>query len=700
MKKRISVVSLIPRSGRFYARQVQALFGERAEVMAYSTGDGSVENIEPSDLYMITTDAFKEAREARKYVPMGGQIVMIQVTYSKKTVRELRELPKDQPILFVNATQQMAREAITQLEQLGVSQVSFAPYGPDSPDPEGFSIAVTPDEAQFVPAGIERVINIGHRPCTAGTMIEAAIRLGLEELLDEDAFREYMRSMEAKNYSFEMMFHRSQRLESRFDILLEILDEGLIGVNEEGEIFACNRMARDITGVDESSAIGKRAEEIFPYIPFRQVIEEKASRAPRIVRVRGVNINTAVVPVLRQGECIGAFATLQRFNEQERRQNELRSQLLHKGYRAKYSFEDFVGDSPAVERTKEILKQMAVTELPVLLIGETGTGKELLAHAIHRASSRSQGPFLAINVAAMPENLLESERFGYEEGAFTGAKKGGRPGLFEFAHKGTLFLDEVEGMSQAMQVKLLRVLQEREIMRVGGNQIISVDVRIVAATNESLEEMVEKGSFRRDLYYRLNALPVLIPPLRERGDDIFLLFDGFCQGAGGRFELSEAVRGLFRQYKWPGNVRELQNVAEYLSFAKKREIQVEDLPPTFLRSLAREEGRMPDLKAQSSGGYIVNSSQQPAAGLESGAQKGRTMEFWFVLEQLYTACEQGRLIGREAMLRTARARRFPISQKEIRDILIQMDAEGIAKVTRGRGGSRITENGQRMWENR
>ena len=192
-----------------------------------------------------------------------------------------------------------------------------------------------------------------------------------------------------------------------------------------------------------------------------------------------------------------------------------------------------MGNSPAVERTKAILEKMAGTELPVLLIGETGTGKEVLAHAIHRASARSQGPFVAINVAAMPEIFWRASSSAMRKGHLPGRKKGGRPGLFEFAHKGTLFLDEVEGMSQAMQVKLLRVLQEREIMRVGGNQIIRVDVRIVAATNEFLEEMVEKGSFRRDLYYRLNALPVLIPPLRERGDDIFLLFERFFQESRG-----------------------------------------------------------------------------------------------------------------------------------------------------------------------
>ena len=541
-------------------------------------------------------------------------------------------------------------------------------------------------------------------------------------------------------------------MESRFDILLEILEEGMVGVNEKGEVYACNQKAKEITGVNRSLIMGRMGREVFPYIPFDKCMKARAPLEPRLIRIGSVNINMSLVPVLRHGECIGAFATLQPFNELEKRQNELRSQLLHKGYRAKYRFDDVIGASPSIGKTKQILQKMAVTESPVLLIGETGTGKELFAHAVHLASGRCDGPFVAINVAAMPENLLESELFGYEEGAFTGARKGGRPGLFEFAHKGTLFLDEVEGMSQAMQVKLLRVLQEREIMRVGGNQIINVDVRIVAATNESLEEKVEDGSFRRDLYYRLNALPALIPPLRERGNDILLLIETFRQRSGGRFILSDEVRDLLLHYSWPGNIRELQNVVEYLSFTGQDEIGVEDLPPTFIKiketdgrhgaggllggRLAENGtkwGRNMAGAGSPAGGNTVQQypardspDTQCAGNRHPDAQHPDTQHpdaqypdaqhpdtqhpdaqhpdthipdgFWFVLEQLYLASEQDELIGRERILKTAKSSHIPLSQKEIRDILNYMARNGIAKVSRGRGGSRITLIGRNKWE--
>ena len=320
---------------------------------------------------------------------------------------------------------------------------------------------------------------------------------------------------------------------------------------------------------------------------------------------------------------------------------------------------------------------------------------------------------MAINVAAMPENLLESELFGYEEGAFTGAKKGGRPGLFEFAHTGTLFLDEVEGMSQAMQIKLLRVLQEREIMRVGGNQIIHVDVRIIAATNESLEKKVEEGSFRRDLYYRINTLPALIPPLRERGNDIFLLLERFAGETQRKFSLSPQVKQILAGYSWPGNIRELHNVAEYFSYTGQEVIRPEDLPPTFLRgremtgpdwhgAARQKSGRNAVWRAE--GGEVRDGGAWTWPGAETedggGWQRTRSMEFWFVLEQLCRAAREGRLIGRESILAAAREAVFPLSQKEVRGLLEEMEREGLAKIGRGRGGSRVTPAGMELWKKR
>lgn len=679
-KKKITVISLDPRAGASYAGEVQSLFGEYADISMFNVMDGSATGtLEWADLFVISTDAYGSAEEVARHVPIGCQTMAVEVSFRWKELQKLKEIPQGSKVLFVNMTQTMAREAIAQLNQFGINHIHFIPFYPGAALEEEVHIAVTPDEMRYVPESIEKRINLGQRPCTSGMMIEIALRLNLEQLLETEKFREYFQEIATSNYSFDQMFSRSVRLESQFYILMDILEDGIIGVDEKGEIFACNRQAEEITKASSSLIIGKRCEEVFSYIPFVKCLLEKRSIPAKMIKVNGVNVSMEVVPVLRQENCIGAFARLQKFNEVEVRQNELRSQLMSKGHVAKYGFGDVVGESDVIRKTKASLERMAASESPILLIGETGTGKELFAHAVHRASRRKEGPFIAINVAAVPENLLESELFGYEEGAFTGAKKGGRPGLFEFSHKGTLFLDEVEGMSQALQVKLLRVLQEREIMRVGGNRVIKIDVRIVAATNESLEEKVEDGTFRRDLYYRLNTLPIVIPTLAERGEDMFLIMESIRQELGGDFVLTEPVKDFLRNYSWPGNIRELRNVAEYFIYTGQPEITMEELPPTVFR-------------------------RHPAPGAArplretSLRTENNFSAFWYVLEQLYQASEQYATIGRERILAEAKARDLPLSQQEVRKILSGMASQGLAKIGRGRGGSRLTPAGRELWE--
>lgn len=682
--KKIAVVALDPLAGASYTKEVRDLFGEYAEVVGYSVRDGSAAGVLPrADLFAISTDAYGSAEEEARHVPIDSQIMSIEVTFYWETLKKLFEIPQGTKVLFVNVTSNMAREAITQLSSLGVNHLQFIPYYPGAVLEEPVDIAVTPGESRFVPPSVKTVIDCDHRPCSYGMMVEIALRLGLEYLPETESFMNYAKVVASNHYSFDLMYAKSRRQESQMHILAESLDEGLIGVNETGDIFVCNKKACQIARISEELTMGKKGEEVFPYIPFYQVLREKKAVPEKIIRLFGTDISLAVVPVVRKENCIGAFAMLQKFNEQESRQNALRRQMMQKGHYARYTLDDVIGISTAITETKNILRKMAATDSPVLLMGETGTGKELMAHALHQASRRADGPFIAINVAAMPENLLESELFGYEEGAFTGAKKGGRPGLFEFAHQGTLFLDEVEGMSLSMQVKLLRVLQEGEIMRVGGGSIIRVDVRIVAATNESLEEKIQDGSFRKDLYYRLNALTVEIPPLRKRGDDIFLLLDYFMRKMGGDFTLSEGVKTFLRRHPWPGNIRELQNAVEYFNYLAKPVIGLSDLPPTMTRFVD-------DGSDDGEGEVNDNAADDKEADMDYQAAVDKKQ---FVLNQLALAWKEGKTAGREKILEAAKKDHISMTQKQVRVLLDELAKEGLIQVGRGRGGSKITEKG-------
>lgn len=242
-----------------------------------------------------------------------------------------------------------------------------------------------------------------------------------------------------------------------------------------------------------------------------------------------------------------------------------RKKLHDQGLMAKYQFTDIMGGSLLLINTITQARKFARTRSTVLITGESGTGKELFAQSIHNESDRRRGPFVAVNCAALPENLLESELYGYEEGAFTGAKRGGKPGLFELAHGGTIFMDEIGELGPQLQVRLLRVIQQKEVMRVGGDKVMSVDVRIITATNRNLLEAVKKGNFREDLYYRLNVLPLNVPPLRERTEDIPPLFTHFLnRNRAGKAlgNIPAQILSRLKGYSWPGNVRELENLVE------------------------------------------------------------------------------------------------------------------------------------------
>ncbi len=266
---------------------------------------------------------------------------------------------------------------------------------------------------------------------------------------------------------------------------------------------------------------------------------------------------------------------------------------LKKELKNKYGFKNIIGSSPAMKEVFSLIEKVADTDSTVLITGESGTGKELIAHAIHYASDRKDKPFIPVNCAAIPEELLESELFGHEKGAFTHAIKT-RIGRFELANKGTIFLDEIGEMSPSLQVKLLRVLQERKFERVGGVKTISVDIRVVAATNKDLETEVKEGKFREDLFYRLNVIPIHIPPLRERPSDIPLLVDYFLRkyskGKGRKVEgVSEDAMKILMKYDWPGNVRELENIIERLVILSNgKTIKKEDLPIQIIEKVGAQ----------------------------------------------------------------------------------------------------------------
>lgn len=412
--------------------------------------------------------------------------------------------------------------------------------------------------------------------------LEIAAGLGIKGVLIESGI-EAIRQAFDEAVRTALIARQEREKAERFRIIIEYALEGIVAVDQEGLINVFNKTARKIMKVEDKPVEGRPIESVIPETGLVETLKTGEKKLGVLQKIEDTTISTNLVPIKVNNRVTGAVATFQDVTKIQELEEEIRKKLHHKGLFAKYHFTDIIGKSKALREALEIADKFSKVDSNILLIGETGTGKELMAQSIHNASNRSKGPFVAINCAALPPSLLESELFGYAEGAFTGAARGGKQGLFELAHKGTIFLDEVADISLELQGRLLRVLQEKEIMRIGDNKIIPVDVRVISATNKSLKSLVDEGKFRLDLLYRLDVLKISIPPLRDRGADIILLAEEFLKKYNKKLHkqirsISPDAQDLLLQHKWPGNIRELRNVCERLSvLATGDEITVKDV---------------------------------------------------------------------------------------------------------------------------
>lgn len=345
----------------------------------------------------------------------------------------------------------------------------------------------------------------------------------------------------------------------RIQSAVDVSPDAIISTDGEGVVNLCNKRACDILHLSQDQVLNHPVTQIMQDPSWSVVYSKGIAQRSKLVKIGQENYFSTRLPIVQDEQIIGSVCTLQEVEQIRTMESKFRS-LQSRGLTARYQFDDIIGSSPAMRTAISHARIFAETEFTVLLEGETGTGKELFAQSIHNASPRKKGPFVAINCAALPEALLESELMGYEDGAFTGAKKGGKTGLFEMAHGGTIFLDEINQMPLPLQSKLLRVIQERSVMRIGGNRMIPVDVRIIAAANEDLLKKVTAKQFRSDLYYRINIMRLRLPPLRERKEDIPLLTSAFAaHNEGVDTKSLDNLLAEMNQYNWPGNIRELQN---------------------------------------------------------------------------------------------------------------------------------------------
>ncbi len=663
--KRIAIVTDSANSslGLFIQENLMRIFDGYADSKIYSFAEMKAGDRIEEDVVLVMLPA--KALAIKPYVKESRRVLVVQRTLQEEAVFKLLDIPAGSKVLVVNDAPETTLETVALLYQMGLDHLLLEPYlGENST--EEIQIAVTPGEAASVPQQIAKVIDLGHRCIDLSTFLQIMSRLGLEERELDRRLIQYGESIITLDTGIKRQYKELYLENTALDTVINLSAEGVMLMDREGQIRLCNASLRKMLELSSEDVL---TLENLPS-PVQNLLKQGEVR-DEIVEWQGRSLLANKKELEQFGEAAGVYLYFQEVTYIRQLEQNLSKRLQSKGLLARYQFSDIVTES---ERMRQLIKQasmMADSDLTVLITGESGTGKELLAQSMHNQSPRRKMPFVAVNCAAVPEALLESELFGYEAGAFTGALKEGKAGLFEQAHQGTIFLDEIGDMPHALQARLLRVLQERQVMRVGAQRVMNVNIRVIAATNQNLMRKIEAGQFRADLYYRINVLPLMLPPLRERTEDISLLLRHFLQQHNrSELTLSAQAQELCARYSWPGNIRELANAAAYLSFSAENVIQSSALPHYIKAEddFSAEEQFIQE-RCQLEKALEVSALLNERQGLDGGA-------------------------GRKQIGQALKEQQVKISEGEVRRILSILAECGFVCSQVGRGGSRLTKKGE------
>ncbi len=680
-RKKILLITRGKKNSKILTQQLEELFGDQVDIIGHCVEEYGPPYLYDSDLILLSTESILNYIPADIKSKHKNKIVIAGRTIDFKNLYKLFTVPSNRKIMLVNDRKETAEEVISLLYNMGFNHLWLIPIYPDHPNPPRVDIAITPGESQLVPSYVSEIYDIGTRIIDLSTLMEILFRFDLLDSKPNILSAKYVSNIIDISRKLSESLNSNEKLNHLLEAIIQKINNGVIATDESGKIAICNRIAEELFGLNKEYVIGRNADDIVPNLEVNKPLltGESDEYIEKTINNKHILLNR--IPLEINNKISGSVLTCYEFDEVEKLEKKLRRHVYFKGHVSKYTFENIHGNSEKLQQQIKNAKKFAPLDTTVLITGETGTGKELMAHAIHNSSLRSKGPFVAINCAALPRDLLESELFGFEEGTFTGAKKGGRAGLFEQAHQGTIFLDEIGEIPAEIQVKLLRVLESKEVMRIGGDKLIAVDVRVIAATNRDLKEMVLKHNFREDLYYRLNVLKVYIPPLRDRKEDLLYLLDMMLKEYGKCVKgfLSDEAIQILQNYKWPGNIRELKNVVEFLvATVDEDRVCKNDLPQDLL-----------DVTSSFQDGFTIST-------IDAREYKPYIKEDLAILKLLTYFAQNGQSLGRRRLLELMEKDGVDTTEDKIRTRLKVLENNGLIKILKGRAGSTITEKGKTL----
>lgn len=655
--KKISIISMSEGTGQSIKQQLEIIFAKEFYVECLNLINYKEKYLE-CDLLIFSSEEVKDICNC--IIDENINYIVSKRVIKHQYIDEILNIPRGTEVILVNDARSSCEEVIRQLKSQGLNHINYNQYYPGIESYKTADIAITPGEAHLVPKEISRVIDIKSRHLDVSTLIEILIKLNCMDKYGNIVSSYFYRDMINVSTKYIKKSQESTRLKDLLTNLLDNQKNGIIYTNIKNKVIVLNEESLRLLGINKENILSKDIYEILPALKDDIININNKKILISKEKIKDNNIYTGNMIILNEVKHI------HKIDEEVRRREKIKEN------QAKYTFDDMVGNCSSIVKNIKLAKKVAKTNSTVLIQGETGTGKEVLAQAIHNESERKDYPFVAINFAAIPENLIESELFGYEDGAFTGARKGGKEGLFKKAHKGTIFLDEIGDASLYLQSRLLRVLQEREITPVGSTENIPIDIRVIAATNKELLQEVKLKNFREDLYYRLNVMPMYSIPLRERMTDIKLLLQYYLFKITEvenieEFFTKEAIEMLI-SYNWPGNIRELVNVVEYVSTIKESGIKIDI---TYLPK------------------YIIENCNSSNLFIGKEHQKSLNESEIWVLKKIYKY--EG--IGRRTLSLLAKEEDIHLTEGKIRTIMAKLKKEGYIEIYKGLKGTKILEKG-------
>lgn len=667
IKQSITLITGSAQTQQVLYEQLQQLLGDYVQITSFATMNGLPAQL-TADFFLFSSEVTRiEANEMCHIT--GKEMVVGKRTVHHQFIDQLLKIPQNSNVLIVNDDDFATIELIESLYQLGIDHFRYVPFKRDQLFYKNIDIAVSPGESHLCPPYIKSVIDIGVRLFDMATILKVVEYFGLGEKISSLISEKYIRNIIDLQRELSVAEQNAKHFSQHIQNVVNTVDDGILAINHQQKITVFNRSLEALFHLSVDEVIHKQLGKV---IASQDIIDFilHSNEESKFFTIYGVDLVIFRHQMETENTIVATFKSInQAFEVKKMAQQELKN----KGFYAKYNFDDIVGDHPILKDCIQIAKKLALSEHPILIQGETGTGKELFAHSIHLHSVRKNGPFIAINCSALTESLLESELFGYEEGTFTGAQKGGKKGLFELADNGTIFLDEIGDISLTVQSHLLRVLQEKELRRIGGRKVIPVNVRVIAATNKNIQMKSQEGTFRSDLFYRLNVLTLSVPRLRERKMDIPLLVKHFIARSGKWVRVEEDVLEKLQNQEWLGNIRELKSMIDYmLTICNGNKIELKDIPHDRFQKV--------DI-------------QDPITNFPIPEDLLEMHEYLFILETIKQCNDNGKPASRQLISIISEKNGNFLSPQQVRRRLNSLEIHDFITKGRGRTGTRITSKG-------